>query len=422
VLGILIGVFLIAPVVQVLLFWTIGTQAFAVNIASAFVFTFVAAELFAVRISGVKEAAVLRSFYGALLAAVTFSGLSLLSALIISFSTSSYSRYVAPFVQQPWSDFCKTCLTVLFFSLLVLVLFRQTVVRNLRNVLPVDVVTLKVNLGTRRKSSQFGKLRRLIGRKSVRFLLALVIIVTVLSAIVVPLDQSRFLFTPKLAAGYESFYAAEAYPGDAYSRLLMIRTSDGVYKFYKKMQLSYNLTLPSLERLVEFVSLQNPSNFSAYVAGDSYYTPWNNLLPSSSSNISFSYTRANGKVTSIVANLTAVTNATAQFSVSYYNEFLKRSVKVSEFENSTRTDNATTLETSTFIITNDDQFCLTIPRMEVEKLRYEGVNASLAKVYLNGQLLSPVYVGGGFIYPWVTVSPQITANITITYPRRWAQV
>jgi hypothetical protein len=422
VLGILIGVLLIAPIVQVMLFWIVGTQAVVVNIASAFVSVLVAAEIFAIRISGAKETGVLRYFYGAILVVSAFSGLTCLFAGIVSFSSASYDKYVVLFVQPLWNNFFGTCLLAFFLSTFVLVLFGQTIVRTLKDTLESDVGTLRIHLGTRGKTSHFKIFRAFLGRKSVRFLLALVVVVTVLSALIVPLDQSRVLFTPKLVAGHESFYATEACPGDVYSQLLLIRTSDGVNEFYQKMQSSYNLTLPSLERLVAFVSVQNPSNFSAYVAGDSYYTPWNNLLPSSSSDISFSFTRNNGKVTSIVANLTAVTNATAQFSVSYYNEFLKSDVKVSEFDNSTRIDNATTLETITFIITNDDRFCLTIPKMEVEKLMYEGVNASLAKVYLNGQVLSNTYVGGGLIYPWVTVSPQITANITVTFPKRSAQV
>jgi hypothetical protein len=422
-LGILIGVLLIAPIVQVMLFWSVGAQALVVNIASALVSALVAAEVFAIRISGVKEIVVLRYFYGAILVAAAFSGLIFLAAGIISFSAASYDKYVILYVQQPWNSFFGTCLSAFVLSLFVLMLFRHTIVQNLRSTLESDVGTLKINLGKRGRPSYFRILRRFLGRKSVRCLLAWVIIVTVLSAAVVPLDQNQILFTPKLIAGHESFYAAEACPGDAYSHLLMIRTSDRVYKFYQKMRLSYNLTLPSLKRLVAFVSVQNPSNFSVYVreAGDIYYEPWSYLLPSSSSDISFSYSRANGKVTSIVANLTAVTNATAHFSVSYYNEFLKRSVKVSEFENSARIDNSTTLETSTFIITNDDQFCLTIPRMELEKLRYEGVNASLAEVYVNGQIF-PITVGGGFVHAWVTVRPQSTANITITYPKRSTQV
>jgi hypothetical protein len=58
-LGILIGVFLIAPIVQVILFWTVGTQAVVVNIASGLVSALVAAEVFAIRISGEKEIVVM---------------------------------------------------------------------------------------------------------------------------------------------------------------------------------------------------------------------------------------------------------------------------------------------------------------------------------------------------------------------------
>jgi hypothetical protein len=421
-LGILIGVFLIAPIVQVMLFWSVGTQAVVVNIASGLVSALVAAEVFAIRISGVKEIVVLRYFYGAILVAAAFSGLIFLASAIISFSSASYEKYIILYVQQPWINFCGTCLSAFVLSVFVLVLFRQTVVRNLGSVLETDVGTLKINVGTRYKPSRVRILRRLLGRKSVRCLLACVVVVTVLSASIVPLDQSWVLFTPKLNAGHESFEATEACPSDVYSDLLMIRTSDRVYRFYQRMQLSYNLTLPSLKRFVTYVSIENPSNFSAYVRQfDMYYDACMYLQPSSASDISFLYTRVNGKLTNIVANLTGVTNATAEFTVSYYNEFLKRSVKVSELENSTRIDNATSLEASTFIIMNDDQFCLTIPRIELEKLRYQGVNASLAEVYVNGHL-SPITVGGGFIYAWVTVRPQRTANITITFPKRTTQV
>lgn len=369
--------------------------------------------------SGIPKTSLMRNLKDYMVSVSVLSTCLLIAVSTIEFEISLYPDSVWPLVEGYCSGFNQLTLFVpIIWGLPLYILFlRPRLVEHSQG-----IPTLRYPGSRTARRSILRLMRTIVNVRVVRYALALFLVVLVVSSIVVPIDKELNLFTPRVVTGHESFYAAEACPIDAYSHLLMIRTSDGAYKFYQKMQLTYNLTLPSLKRILAFVSVQNPSNFSAYVRPlDMYYDAWMYLQPSSASEISFSYTRANGKVTAIVANLTAVADATAQFSVSYYNEFLERGVKVSEFENSTSIDNTTTLETNTFLVTNGDEFCLTIPRMELVKLTYEGVNGSLSKVYFNGQLLSPVEVSGPLVYPWVTVSPGTTANIKITFPRKSIQ-
>jgi hypothetical protein len=253
--------------------------------------------------------------------------------------------------------------------------------------------------------------------RTFRYSLVSVIVVLAVSFLIVPVDMQWHVFTPGVIVGREGFYAGQGC-NDTYADLMMIRTYEGNYKFYQEMEMRYHVTLPRLYRFDTFVSIANPSNFSTNVRGTSYADPWSYISSNGPANVSFSYTMSDGKVTRIIANLTSARNSTAEFTLLYYNEFLKRSVVYSESDNFTRIDNMTVLMRHSFLITNLEKICVAVPRIQYDRLNYEGVNASLARVYVNGQLQIGMPVDRSSFYPWTIVNPDTTANITIVFPMK----
>ena len=413
-LGIFIGIFLVTPVVQVLLFWFVGSQAYTVNLASTFVFLMVAVEVFFTRISGYRERAILRYFSTSLLLVTGFLWLAFVAATVMSFSVSSYEPYVALIIQQSWTDFRQVSLWGFILSVFGLIVLKQSILKHLHTALPADISV--IGLPKRRSSPGFsrGMIRSIMGRKAVKILIACTIVVFIVSAAMIPLDKTFTLFTPRLSAGRESFYASEGCPETGY--IVIIRYNDGNSKFYQLMQLPYNVSMPAL-RLLQYVSVPNPSNFSSTVREPTGIPlePWMYLSASGSNRVSFLFEKSSDKVTRVIANLSSVTNSSVQFTIFYWQQFLKRNVIVREMRDAKDIGDGTSLERHTFIISNNERICLQIPRVEMEELARQGTNTTLAKVYANGTLF-PFPVDRRAFYPWTPVYPGKTLNLTITFP------
>ena len=392
--------------------WDIMTLA----LSSSAVFGFAALLFWVNSILGVPVEESLRQFLICCIAVSLISICLVLAISVMEYQTQYYPASTLDVIGEYWKGFRQVGLLLTAPSpALVYVLFLRPRLIDRKQSIP----TLRFPGSKRSEHTISHYIHGIWNARSFRYSLVSIIVVLVVSSLIVPIDMQWHAFTPGVTQGREAFYAGQGC-NDAYTDLMLVRTYEGNYNFYQEMELPYYIILPRLYRFDTFVSIANPSNFSTNVRGlmPFYADPWTYIVPSGPADVSFSYKMSEGKIARIIANLTAATNSSTEFTLLYYNQFLKRDVAYSESDKSTRIDNTTVLMRHSFLITNHEKICVAVPRIQYDKLNYQGANASLARVYINGQLQMNMPVDRFTFYPWTIVNPDTTANITITFPMK----
>jgi len=380
--------------------------------ASSLIFGFTALTFWVHGVLGTSAEQSLHKFlsYCILISLVSLSAMVAIS--IIKSEVQYYPSSTLDIIRDYWNGFGQGELLLTMASPVVvyLLLVKPRLIDQAQN-----IRTLRFP-GSKPRTPTVSKSIRAIWNTSVfRYCLASLLVVVAVSCLIVPIDLQTNAFTPRVHSGPESFYAQQGC-NDDYSDLLLIRTDYGVYNFYQEMQMPYSVTLPWLYRFDTVVSVVNPSNFSIYArAFMPYGDIWAYVTANGPANVSFSYIPVDGRLVTIRADLTAVTNSSTKFTLLYYNEFLRRAILYSEPDNSSFEIGNTTVLSHSFVITNHEKICVYIPRIGFAQLNEEGVNVTLAKIYVNGRL-QPTRADQRGFYPGIVVYPDQTVNITLTYP------
>jgi hypothetical protein len=263
---------------------------------------------------------------------------------------------------------------------------------------------------------------------------ALVIIPLIAGAIVVPIDTSGILFTPRMHTG-DQLLSSEMKTNDGFEKVLFISATRGPgnnisteYHYYALMNTTYNITLPTIWRLLSSVYVDNPSNTS-FTMGQ--YSP---SLPSATDSWKL-YVAAPDNVTcnpiliQTPAYQTKVTGLKLDFgnftgnssfptTLTYWQEIDPPDDVRIDYANLTFTDlgNGTWTETHTIMITNNSNDTLFIPAMDYDRFNFDYVIKNSTIAYLDGNLMSwtePVWQTRISLHVWI--QPQTVSNLTVSF-------
>ena len=411
-LGVLLGVLVLWPVLQVVFYWSpsrpdilaLATMMVALIAALAFV-----GKVF--RAPGVE---MFRIFSGFLLLVTACCAVGIAAVTMTSSMVLTYPHEVGQLIGPAWSRFRDFAVVWLLGPILTAITIHMIAERELADVVPA-VPTLPPLIRKRTKPTASALARKAIGRRDVRVFLKALGLILLISLMIVPLDQKFILFVPKVSTGQEKPYSSTGCP--TMGHLMLVRLANGTNRFYQLMESTYTVQMPSIHRLVEEVYVSNPSNFSG-IARDSLRTPDIDVLSAQgSTGVSISLQGSPGPVTGILANLTMVSDPMANFTLFYSQEFLRRNVTVDSIPR--RIDNVAHSYVYSFIIKNNEYVCVTVSRIEVPELRRNEVNSTEVKVYVEGNLWQATYVdingvhfSAGYLYSGKTM------NVTLVLPMK----
>ncbi len=366
------------------------------------------------RILGQSEERVLLNFRAFLIGVAILSVSLTIGITLIQLAIHSYTSYVYFAIEDFWFGFEYQSYLILSTAMVVVIYTLSVKPRqdDLRKKLPL-LATRRAEQIISAKSRILRELKTSIAKAAIVAFL----ITTIITAAIIPLDVQLTLFTPKVSAGIETFYPPDVCPGGDQG-LVMVRYGNGTYKFYQTMQLNYTIKVPSAIRLLQQVFLPNPSNFSSYAFGapDSPRAyPWY-YLRAESKDVRLSFVGPQGRVSAIVADLASVKDSMAIISVYYWQQFLSRKIAITEKRYSTQLGNGSSLERYTLIFANNENICVTVPRIELGRILDARVNLTNVRPYVNGTMAASIEAGG-VVRPWgFYVYPGKALNVTIVFP------
>jgi hypothetical protein len=200
------------------------------------------------------------------------------------------------------------------------------------------------------------------------------------------------------------------------------------YHYYALMNTTYNITLPTLWRLLSSVYVDNPSNTSFtigqyYPSRPSATDTWK-LYVAAPDNVTYNpilkqtpsfETRVTGLIFDL-GNFTGNTSLTT--TLTYWQEIDPIDKVKIDYGNLTFADlgNGTWTETHTIVITNNSNDTLFIPAMDYDRFNSDYIIKNSTTAYLNGSLISwaePVWQTRISLH--VFVQPQTVFNVTVSF-------
>jgi hypothetical protein len=264
-------------------------------------------------------------------------------------------------------------------------------------------------------------------------MVAVVAIPLVAGSIVVPMDTSAILFTPRMQTGAQVL-SSIMQVHDGFEKVVFINATRGPannisaeYHYFALMSTTYNITLPTW-RFLSSVYVDNPSNTS-FTIGQYYpYIPsatdtWK-LYVAAPDNVTYNpilkqTPTYETKVTGLIfdfGNFTGNNSLTA--TLTYWQETDPIDKVKIDYGNLTFADlgNGTWTETHTILIKNNSSDILVIPAIDYDRFNFGYVIRNSTQVFMNGNLVPYAEL------VWQTrleldiwVQPQTMSNITISF-------
>jgi hypothetical protein len=264
-------------------------------------------------------------------------------------------------------------------------------------------------------------------------MVAVVAIPLVAGSIVVPMDTSAILFTPRMQTGAQVLSSIMQIR-DGFEKVVFINATrvwgnniSAEYHYYALMNTTYNITLPTW-RLLSSVYIDNPSNTS-FTMGQYYPSlpsatdSWK-LYVAPPDNVTYNpllkqTPTFETKVTGLIFDLGDFTgNASLTTTLTYWQEIDPIDKVKIDYGNLTIADlgNGTWTETHTIMITNNSNDTLFIPAMDYDRFNFGYVIRNSTNAYVNGSLMpwaELVWQTRMSLHVWV--QPQTVSNITISF-------
>jgi len=278
------------------------------------------------------------------------------------------------------------------------------------------------------------KIRGALKKQHVLPIIALIALPLIAGVIIVPIDTNAVLFTPHMETGAQVLSSIKQ-THEGFEKVVFISATrepanniSAEYHYYALMNTTYNITLPTLWRLLSSVYVDNPSNTS-FTMGQYYPSlpsatdTWK-LYVAAPDNVTYSpilkqtpsfETRVTGLIFDF-GNFTGNTSLTTTLTYWQETDPIEK-VKI-DYGNLTFADlgNGTWTETHTIVITNNSNDTLFIPAMDYDRFNFDYVIKNSTNAYLNGSLIpwaEPVWQTMLSLHIWV--QPQTMSNLTISF-------
>jgi hypothetical protein len=411
--GILLGLFVIWPIVLVVYYWVpskpdvvfVAAEIVALVVGLAFVGRIV------LKVPGVE---MLRFFSRSLRVVPAGCFIGMAVATVTSFTILAYPPDVGRLIEPAWSNF-RLGAMVLFIPIGTAYVIHRIIESQLRELTP-SLRTLPPLTRKRRKPTAYALARKAMGRRDVRTFLKALVLILLIAFMIVPLDKTFVLFVPKVSTGSEKPFASEGCP--TIGHLTLVRLLNGTIRFYQIMQLNYTVRMPFVRHLVDRLYIPNPSNFSAIFQNPMWSADDVGMLwMDSSSGISAIPQGHPGSVTALLANLTMVSGPNANFTVLYSQEFLRRNIIVDVTPR--RVDEANHSYEYSFSFKDNEDLCVAISRIELPELRSGEVNGTLVRAFLEGGALPGFFVDpDGIRFYGLYVYSGRAMNVTLVLPMK----
>jgi hypothetical protein len=412
-IGLLFEYFLFYPLVTLASFWW---PSFSNNNVTFSAFLFCAVSGSALFLTIHNEPKL--NIVGAVKRILIFSTI-VLSAVVIFVSSidvgeaTGYQTYTMSLISGSWNAF--TGLTI--FSLVLFVIGAFFVWSY--------ILKTAVNETLDIKFPAFEKLH-------ISLMVAILFIPLLAGSIVVPMDTSAILFTPRMQTGAQVLSSIMQTQNGFYTVVFINATRgpennvSAEYHYYALMNTTYNITLPTW-RFLSSVYISNPSNTS-FTMGQNYpYLPsasatdtWQ-LYAAAPENVTYNpilkqTPTFETRVTALVFDFGNFTgNSSLTLTLSYWQEIDPIDKVKIDYGNLTFTDlgNGTWTETHTIMITNNSNDTLII---DYDGFNFDYVIRNSTNVYVNGT--SAIYselVSLNRLATEVRVPPQTMSNVTMSF-------
>ena len=410
-IGLFFGTLIIWPITDAISYMASRTEANS-GLASAILFGALSLVILGSRLSPRQDKSMISVSLRVLVLTIVIGCVAVgTCSLIVALQIGNYQTEVTPIIAQYWSGWYAIDL-LLFISATCGALFDRTF--------------LKMSVHSQKSADQMRSVfdSRVYSKNLLRSLTALLLILNILVGVIVVIDWHYTpLFAPTVTRGEPRPFPAESCEtsDQAHSGwLVLIRNTGESYDLYEASILTLSARLPQIYPLVNSLSIPNPSNASVRFVDYpalSGQDEWRWIWANGSDGVSFTPIQQSGNLAFLQANLTNVHNQTAQFNIFYWQtiRFADRGLRIREEKNVTNLGQGLYLDKYSFIITNQEERCVVIPRMYLLNLNYMGANSTSAVVWINETRGFSQGVDHGTFYPWATVDPGKTANVTVTF-------
>ena len=185
------------------------------------------------------------------------------SIVILNLSIFLYPEQVRAFFQMSWQNFLVLSAPLLLVMLMIVVLSHYPLAQYY-SALSDEKYVPDPKIETRQLIQNF---KHNIKTLQSRFPAAAILAIVVFSSLIVPMDKGFVLFTPRVNERELLSSIMETQRG--FEKVVLISATRGpgnnisaTYHYYALMNTTYNITLPTLWRLLSSVYVDNPSNTS----------------------------------------------------------------------------------------------------------------------------------------------------------------
>jgi len=278
------------------------------------------------------------------------------------------------------------------------------------------------------------KIRGALKKHHILPIVALVAIPLIAGIIIVPIDTNAILFTPHMETGAQVL-SSVMQTSKGFEKVVFISATRGPannisaeYHYYALMNTTYNITLPTLWRLLSSVYVDNPSNTS-FMMGQYYPSlpsateSWK-LYVAAPDNVTYNpifkqTPTYETKVTGLIFDIGNFTgNTSLAATLTYWQEIDPIDKVKIDYGNLTFADlgNGTWTETHTIVITNNSNDTLFIPAMDYDRFNFDYVIRNSTNAYLNESLIFLCeLVSQTRLSLHIWVQPQTMSNVTISF-------
>ena len=352
------------------------------------------------------------------------------SITILNLSIFLYSEQLRAFFQISWQNFLVLSALLLLVTLMTVVLSHYPLVQYY-SALRDEKYVPDLKIETRQLIQNFERNAKALRSK---FPAAAILVIVVFSSLIVPMDKSFVLFTPRVSNEKELLSSImETQKG--FYKVVFINATRGprnnvsaTYHYYALMNTTYNIALPAFWRLLSSLYIYNPSNTS-FTMGQyypSYLMPTDTfkLYVDAPENVTYNIISKQTptfetKVTGLIFDFGNFTgNSSLTTTLTYWQEIDAIENVIIDYGNLTFTDlgNGTWTETHSITITNNSNDTLTIPALDYDRLNFDYIIKNSTTVYFNGNLVpyaQPVWQTRIALSIWV--QPQTVSNMTISF-------